>query len=277
MFRMHYCSYMAHNPDRDIIDRPAGRMDYLFLLLLSPMEFQFADRTETARPGACLLYTPGTPQHYQAVCEFSNSYLHFYCDDPSVLTHYSLPENRLFYPGNTEQINDAIRRLYREYLTQPPYYEESMDLMIHQFFLLIARDRQTAVREEPDSSLYRSFSELRLHMLSSCEQDWTLARLCSEAGFGKSQFCALYKKLFQTTPRSDLIHARIERDRYLLTSQTVQIQQAAAQSGFRNLYHFSRCFKEICGCSPSRYRSEMNPYLTNASDSDINEGEPQVN
>lgn len=270
MFQMHYCAYMAYNPDRDVIYRPAGRMDYLFLLILSPMEFHFDGRTELAKPGACLLYTPGTPQHYQAIGEFANSYLHFYCDNPEILSRYCLPENKLFYPNDTARINRSIHQLHQEYLAKPPYYEENMDLLLHQFFLMIARSRETLPGAEFNSSLYHRFCSLRLNMLAHCEQEWPLERLCNEIGFGKSQFCSLYKKFFHITPRADLIHARIERAKYLLTSQTIQVQQAASQSGFRNLYHFSRYFKETCGCSPSEYRSLTNQDLTNTEDSDIN-------
>ena len=270
MFRMHYCSYMAYNPDRDTIYRPAGRMDYLFLLILAPMKFYFADRTEIAEPGACLLYTPGTPQHYQAVGEFSNSYLHFYCDTPDVLARYRIPENRLFYPAGTGPINAAIRQLHQEYLAQLPLYEENMDLLLRRFFLSIARDLLAEGERQTDSGLFHRFSDLRFRMLAGCEQDWTLARLCGEIGFGKSQFCSLYKQFFHITPHADLIRARIERARHLLTNETIQVQQAAEQSGFHNLYHFSRYFREFCGCSPSEYRRRMNPDLTNTTASDIN-------
>ena len=78
MYRIGYCEFSRQNPDRDVIYRPAGRTDWLFLLFLSPMEIFFPDRKEIAPAGSCLLYTPHTPQHYQAVGSFRNSYVHFW-------------------------------------------------------------------------------------------------------------------------------------------------------------------------------------------------------
>lgn len=67
MIKIEYCGYHTHNPDRELIYRPSGTASYLFLLVLSRMSFHFPDHTAAqALPGACILYEPGTYQHYQA-------------------------------------------------------------------------------------------------------------------------------------------------------------------------------------------------------------------
>ncbi|MDE5716231.1 MAG: AraC family transcriptional regulator, partial [Lachnospiraceae bacterium] len=88
MFHTGYCDYNRFNPDCDIINRPEGSGDYLFLYFMAPMKVQMGGRTHMTREGAFLLYTPGEPQIYEAVRQFKNSFVHFTCDDDGFLTAY---------------------------------------------------------------------------------------------------------------------------------------------------------------------------------------------
>ena len=59
---------------------------------------------------ACILYTPGQMQHYQAVQKFRNSYLHFVAQE-NPAEYFQLPQNQIFYPQNPEEIEEIIRKL----------------------------------------------------------------------------------------------------------------------------------------------------------------------
>ena len=78
MFHTGYCDYNRFNPDCDIINRPKGSGDYLFLHFMSPMKVRLGGRVQTAKEGAFLLYTPGEAQIYQAVGRFKNSFVHLH-------------------------------------------------------------------------------------------------------------------------------------------------------------------------------------------------------
>ena len=120
MITIDYCGYHTHNPDRDLIYRPCGSASYLFLLVLSPMTFHFPDHsTVKANPGACILYSPGYYQNYQADREFFNSYVHFYCDR-QLVDHHRIRQNALFYPSNTEELHWLLKRIFQEFLNKLP-------------------------------------------------------------------------------------------------------------------------------------------------------------
>ena len=40
---------------------------------------------------------------------------------------------------------------------------------------------------------------------------------------------------------------------WLLSSGTVPVKQAAAESGFTDIHYFSRCFRSRVGCAPRDY------------------------
>lgn len=136
MFHTGYCDYNRFNPDCDIINRPEGSGDYLFLYLMTPMKVQIGGRTQMAEAGAFLLYTPGEAQIYQAVGRFKNSFVHFTSDDDSFLAAYDLPVNTIVYPPYPDAMNALFKSIYVESVTKQDYYQEQIDKLMHQLFIL---------------------------------------------------------------------------------------------------------------------------------------------
>ena len=257
MFTIDYCGYRTRNPRHDLIDRPSGSASFLFLLALSPMHFTFPGRpAEKATPGACILYTPGFPQHYQAECEFYNSYLHFFASEEEV-SRYGIPENCLFYPDNTEDIHWILKNIYNEFLGGGDCREEMEDAYIRQLLILLHRSRQQPAVSVTRQNIYPELLSLRTNMMQNCSQEWNIDKLCTIMNIGKSQFYKYYSLYFHSTPMDDLIQARLQKARYLLTNDAVTIQQVAYASGFQNLCHFNRLFKKHCGCTPGEYRRQL--------------------
>jgi AraC-like DNA-binding protein len=258
MYTIEYCGYNIHNPNRDIIYRPNGSISYLLLLILAPMNFEINGETIPVKAGACILYTPGFPQRYQAVNEFYNSYIHFFTES-EMEPQFGLPLNTIFYPEGMDEINWFIKNIHKEHITKAMHYEKLIDTLLWQILIHLDRNIRKSMQEVlENTSLYSEFQSLRLQMLTYCEEDWTIERLCQAVNLEKSQVYAYYHKFFHTTPKAELINARIDKAKYLLMNEALQISQVARMSGFNDIYHFSRCFKKVCGCSPSSFGTEIN-------------------
>ena len=227
-----FCEYNRSNPDADRIYRPQGSGDYLFLLLKTPMKVYQGNGILITGENACILYTPGQMQHYQAVQKFRNSYLHFVAQE-NLAEYFHLPQNQVFYPQNPEEIEEIIRKLQQEYITRGSHPEEE--------------------------GLYRDFQALRMEMLRHYEKHWTTEQLCNQINLEKSQFYAYYRQFFHSTPHNDLLQVRLDKAKNLLTNEALPIQQVALSCGFRNMSHFSRYFKQQCGCSPKDWISSVSP------------------
>lgn len=65
-----------------------------------------------------------------------------------------------------------------------------------------------------------------------------------------SAFKRDFQKLFATTPGKWLLEKRLHHARRLLTNSDKTVSEAAFESGFENLSHFSRSFKERFGLPP---------------------------
>ncbi len=253
MFRLHYCDYDVSESNGSRIYRPNGSGDYLFLYFMTPMKLYKNHKLELTRPGACILYTPDFFQHYEAVREFKNSYLHFESDHPNFPSHYQIPENVVFYPHQTEGINQLIRQIQAEYLTRSSYYEEQISNLLCQLFITLSRDLRQSTRETETAGLYQQFQKSRYTILSHCDQKWNSESMAALVNLSRSQFYSYYTHFFHRPPKSDLIEARIEKAKTLLTNEALQIQDVAEMCGFSNISHFTRYFKKQCGCTPREF------------------------
>ena len=188
MFQIDYCEYNRTNVDYDRIYRPGGSGDYLLLLLKTPMKCHLKGKLEISGENACLLYAPQECQDYQAVQKFRNSYVHFSTDLPFA-DEYGIPTSILLYPENFMELDEYIRLIQQEYLTRPPFFQERCRLLMEELFLLLSRSlaRKGERVDQEASELKEEFQRLRLTMLSSCEEDWSVERLCRESSLSKSQ------------------------------------------------------------------------------------------
>ncbi len=253
MYSVHYCEFSKQNPSTDVIYRPSGSGDWLFLLFLAPMSVTFTDHTEIAEAGSCLLYSPDAYQNYHAVGNFRNSYVHFAAGEDSPVS-YGIPQNCIFYPASPDSINRQIKTLQAEYLAPSPHSEEMTDLLLRQ--LLITTSRLVEKGRHPADPLRIQFQQARLTILSRCEENWDIQRMCTLVNMGKSQFYSYYRRFFNASPKDELLAARMDRAKNLLINEAMQVQQAAALCGFKSICHFTRYFRAVCGCTPGEYQHQ---------------------
>ena len=260
MFHTGYCDYNRSNPDHDRIDRPEGSGDYLIVYFMTPMKVYMGSEKIITKEGAFLLYTPGEPQIYQAVKKFKNSFVHFTCDDDSFLSTYQLPVNRIVYLPYPDAMNALFKNIYVESVVKQDYYQEQIDKLMHQLFILFSRQLHTYPKEIGiHADLYEQFKKARIEILTHIDRDWDADRMAALTNLGTSQFYNYYKLFFNRSPKSELLDARIERSKHLLRVEKIPVGQAAVQAGFDNLSHFTRYFKKMCGMTPSEYGRMESP------------------
>lgn len=254
MFCPGYCDYNRSNPDYDIINRPAGSGDYLFLYLITPMKIRFGTETVVTKEHAFLLYTPGEAQIYQAVRRFKNSFVHFTSDNGDFLKEYDLPANRVVYLPDPGAMNTALRNIYMESVLKQDFYAEQMDMLMRQLFILFSRQLHTWPGGSAiPADLYEQFRKARIEILTNITREWNTDNMAALTNLGVSQFYSYYQLFFNRSPKAELLEARLERAKYLLRVEAMPVGQAAAMSGFANLSHFTRYFKKECGMTPSAY------------------------
>lgn len=78
--------------------------------------------------------------------------------------------------------------------------------------------------------------------------------LIRRSGFSRSHFFRLFKELTSQSPQEYLISARVQKAESLLAETGLSIGQIAENLGYRDIYHFSKQFREVRGMPPSAAR-----------------------
>ena len=73
-----------------------------------------------------------------------------------------------------------------------------------------------------------------------------------------SYFRRLFLEVFFASPMQYVENLRIEKAKALLKTDFKSITEVSSQSGYDNVYHFSKNFKKYTGMSPLKY--SKSPY-----------------
>lgn len=85
----------------------------------------------------------------------------------------------------------------------------------------------------------------------------SLEEIAAFAGVSRNHLSANFKKETGMTLTEYIAHVRITEAAGLLRRGSMMVYEVAAAAGYANVEHFSRQFKSILGCSPSKYIGQV--------------------
>ncbi len=96
--------------------------------------------------------------------------------------------------------------------------------------------------------------KLRRDIMSQPQHDWNIPDISKDLGISKSHLQRLYKELFSSSIKDEIISARMSKAMQLLRHTDFKVQEIAAHCGYNNENHFMRQFKEKVGVTALQYR-----------------------
>ena len=81
-----------------------------------------------------------------------------------------------------------------------------------------------------------------------------IAALARRAGYSVDHFSRVFLKVMHARPQDYVINARIERARQLLSESNLTVGMIAEALGFRDIFFFSRQFRQKTGQTPTDFR-----------------------
>ena len=246
-----------HDPDF-FINRPQGSGDYLILLIKSKAIFTFSEGDTEASAGNVVLYKKGTPQFYRADGErFGNDWFHFLPDneeDLQFLQELDIAYDRLHFSQNLSEPAKIMEMLCHEYFFDHPNKTESINLLLRLFFIKLSEALHSTSQGRTGTN-YEKISALRIAIYNDPARDWSISAISNALAMSPSSFQHTYKKLFGVAPVNDVIAARVERSKYLLSTTDHSIKQIAHICGYASDMHFVRQFGKITGMRPTEFRN----------------------
>jgi len=120
---------------------------------------------------------------------------------------------------------------------------------------LLRESRELPAGTKTFAALQRLMPALAL-IREHLDGDISLARLARSMHLSESRFHAVFKELTGFAPQQYVQRQRIQSAQQLLIETDASIKEIAGRVGHRDVFHFSRLFKQRCGVSPSLYRNE---------------------
>ena len=99
-----------------------------------------------------------------------------------------------------------------------------------------------------------AFRRVREYILAHLVEDISIRVLAELVGLSAWHFARAFKQSAGMPPHRFVLQSRVERVKHLLLETELPVAQIAVAAGFADQSHCCRCFREIVGITPSRFR-----------------------
>jgi len=254
------CTTGVEHTKKKVEDKPEGSKEFTFIHFLSPTMVKSGGELVEADAGACLVYSPGHPHYYTGRGKrWAKDWITFTGASAEKIIHESqVPVNRVFYPSRTHFVASLFEKIKYERAKRENKCDDIASMALHEIFIKLTRFlREDAASFPSDHS--QNLREIRTEAHDRLSEPWRIEQMARMAKLSCSRFAALYKNQFGVSPTEDLIRARIERAKELLSRVRVNVKEISLACGFESVHYFHRSFKKRVGVTPKKYHRIKNP------------------
>jgi AraC-like DNA-binding protein len=238
-----------------VINRPSGNSDFLIILFYDPARIG-TYHTDRCYPSHTLMVWPPGSAHYYGNdgCSWNHSWLHV--SGPSIekiLTRHRIPLTTPVTLSDYLLVEHYLQLIHKEISCNAHPHPEILEMLFRCMVLELSRSlHQTALPSIPAPLL-----EAKNHIETHFVEPLTLSGLASAACLSISRFSASFKHYIGYSPIDYLINIRMRHAAFLLKDINRSVMQVAQESGYEDIYYFSKLFKKHFGVSPRGYRSAL--------------------
>ncbi|GAK42575.1 helix-turn-helix domain-containing protein [Paenibacillus shunpengii] len=211
------------------------------------------DEPYHAQKGSCFLFRPGdhTSATHNPQKPFVLTYIHFDVKEP--VTEVPGTYNRL---RETIDFEHMLARYVRLFLSQAYGREEENKLILKQMMIHLLRleYEEHPAEKKVSNQLAEAIQEIANYVRQHPGINHRVEDLAARAGLSPRYFSIKFKELIGSSVQSYIIKMRIERAEHLLVHAGMNVTEVADALGYRDIFFFSRQFKQYTGRSPSEIR-----------------------
>ncbi|NLX78037.1 MAG: AraC family transcriptional regulator [Clostridiaceae bacterium] len=117
------------------------------------------------------------------------------------------------------------------------------------------------VKAEPASHKIGIFKSMMLFIQNHYMEKISLNDIAAAGNVGKTLCMNIFKEYASKTPGEYLIYYRIQKSIELLTRTDLSMTEISYAAGFSSASHYTKTFREIMGCTPSKFRKDNSQYV----------------
>lgn len=216
----------------------------------TPYQYERDGILHTGNAGDVLIQPPGSViYHGWKDGGFINTWIYLSGETLEDLLHiYPLPLNIPIPVGHENVLERFVQQATAENLVRAAGWEDLLRALSTQLVIDLFRLYQRPGEDR--------LERLRKDILCAPQENWQLDEMARRCGYSVSRFCAVYKGRFASSPKQDILQARLQLAQKMLRYTSRPISEIAEECGFVYTPYFSKYFKRVIGLSPKDYRKQ---------------------
>ena len=219
-------------------------------------ELYIDDKLYKTEAGDCIIFPPQTMHrsYSEQGCTFSRIVLYFRPDIiSSDALRQKLADSYCVYKSDTESLK-KLRRLMYYFLeaqnSASAYKQEQMEALVNLIIITVLGMKESTIGIER----HNRTTHIINYINNNYEHDISLDVLADMFHISTYYLCREFKKNTNRTVVDYIKRTRIMNAERLFKETDKNVTEVATLTGFSNLTHFNRVFKEIAGVNPSQYK-----------------------
>lgn len=233
-------------------EKPLANYD-MFYVWSGEGEIYLNGQPYTVGKGSCFLFRPGdhTSATHNPQKPLVLTYIHF--DVMEAVSLVPEPYRRL---EDTFDFEYMLAKYVRLFLIRTFAAEVEARLILKQLIIHLLRDdlEEPVEQRKASNQLTESIREVANYIQQHPGTAHRVDDLAQRAGLSSRYFSIKFKELIGLSVQTYMIRTRIERAQHLLLHVGMNVTEVADALGYRDIFFFSRQFKQYTGKSPSEIR-----------------------
>ncbi len=243
------------------IRRSPDMNGFMLILMKSSGEFTFDGITEKADRDTVVIYDKNSVQEYSADGGvFIYDLLKLDTEgDGDFFDSLEIPVNTLIRYTDADFISEIIRNIANEFYSVGAKRTKMIDSLLKTLLIKVSEVnaiRDTTTAQQNVDPHYSILIELRERIYRNPQLKWNVDVMAADVNMSRSYFQHIYRELFGVSCISDVISAKIEKAKEILSETSCTVSQVSAMCGYDNEEHFMRQFKKLVGVTPTAYRKK---------------------
>ena len=238
----------------------------LLLTISGAGELRYQGNNYTLRRGACMFIdTRNRHEFYPLVEGWEFKYLHFWgggTEDYLAYLGQSIGPVHTLDEGELRRVEAVLDRIMEETEAEaisdyPALSSEIYSLLM----LLIWYSQQTNEKQKPDveQTILRAVAYIQQNYSTKIRTE----DLAHALNLSRTNLFELFQKVYGIPPHEYLTQYRLSLAKNMLINTSLSITEIATRTGFRDIYSFSRRFRDKCGMSPLEFRNTSKSTIDN--------------